>query len=208
MKMIKKSLLKQRKLKISYAPKSESFLRKASGKTKDSQLIVIAALFFIFAAFIFISAFASAYSPPKYIANPETKECQYYFAGEEDCYNACMNECEGSGWNQSKCFEACADPCHYNKRPEGFTVDIGKTSDFKSQEDACNQLKDCINKNGEWNSETLTCKPKTEQSGQEKSASDTLAIAGITISVIALILIVLIYLKIRKMLKQIHLEKK
>lgn len=156
---------------------------------------------------IAISAFVSAYNPPSYIANPATKECQYYFAGELDCFDACMNECQGAGLNYTNCQEQCANKyCHYNIKPAGFTIDIGATTNFKDLNELCKMWQNCFNSGGIWNGTTLKCLPKP--ASQEQKSSNTLAIAGITISVIALIAIIIIYLKIRKMLKQVHAERK
>jgi hypothetical protein len=160
--------------------------------------------FLLVALFISISALASAYQPPMYIANPETKECQYYFAGEQDCFDACMNDCQGAGLNYTNCMDPCANKyCHYNLKPAGFTIDIGETAGFKSVNESCKVWQNCANSGGVWNSTTIKCLPEAR-----KSASNILAIAGIAISLIALIAIILVYLKIRKMLRQIHVEKK
>jgi len=53
---------------------------------------------------------AQPFGPPLYIGNPETGECKYYFAG---------------------------DPDHFNERPEGFPDNIGPTTDFEDQAQAC-----------------------------------------------------------------------
>lgn len=176
-------------------------------KRRNSQLVIFAlfaALFFIFMAFI--SAFVSAYNPPSYIANPATKECQYYFAGEQDCFDTCMNDCQGAGLNYTNCADQCANKyCHYNPKPAGFTIVIGATTAFASINESCKVWQNCANSGGDWNGTTLKCLPKAEEKAK---SSNTLAIAGIIISVIALIAIILIYLKIRKMLKQVHAEKK
>ena len=73
-------------------------------------------------ALIFLAniAFAQPFGPPLYIANPSTLECLYYFAGDEK---------------------------HFNPRPENYTDNIGYTTDFKSQEQACLLYK-CVKTNG------------------------------------------------------------
>lgn len=63
---------------------------------------------------LILSVIGFAYELPKYIANPQTGECRYYFAGDER---------------------------HFNPRPENFTIDIGYVTDFKSVEHACNYWK-------------------------------------------------------------------
>ncbi len=74
---------------------------------------------------ILICGIVSAYELPKYIANPDTGECKYYFAG---------------------------DAAHFNPRPENFTIDIGAVTDYSSVEDACGQWK-CKNTKGIWQEE-------------------------------------------------------
>ncbi len=177
------------------------FREEKENKMKPVCLAVLAVAFFIS-----ISAFVSAYQPPMYIANPETKDCQYYFAGESDCFDACMNDCQGAGLNYTNCLEPCANQyCHYNLKPKGFTVDIGKTADFASINESCRVWQDCVNSGGEWNGTTAKCLPKAEEKAK---SSDTLAITSITISIMALVAIIIIYLKIRKMMRQMHAEKK
>lgn len=55
-------------------------------------------------------AYAQPFGPPLYIADPAAMKCRYYFAGNEK---------------------------HFNPRPENFTINIGYTTDFKSEEQAC-----------------------------------------------------------------------
>src|SRR3989338_6501823 len=110
-----------------------------------------------FAVFVFSLALVHAYSSPIYVANPDTKECGYYFAGEEDCFMDCTYECEVAGYNKKYCSSQCADPCHYNPKPENFTVDIGETANFSNQSEACSLWQECLNKKGSWNSTTLEC---------------------------------------------------
>lgn len=74
-------------------------------------------VYFILASGI---VYAQPFGPPLYIANPETMECRYYFAG---------------------------DVKHFNPRPENFTVNIGYTTDFKNIDQACAVFK-CASTNG------------------------------------------------------------
>ena len=57
-----------------------------------------------------VIAYAQPFGPPIYIADPLKMECRYYFSGNER---------------------------HFNPRPENFTIDIGYTTDFKNQDQAC-----------------------------------------------------------------------
>ena len=63
---------------------------------------------------------AQPFGPPIYIADPAKMDCKYYFAGDKG---------------------------HFNPRPEEYTVDIGYTTDFKSQEQACEFFR-CVQTNG------------------------------------------------------------
>jgi len=81
------------------------------------KLIGVLAMLFLISAVI---AVAQPFGPPIYIANPTAMDCKYYFAG---------------------------DKRHFNPRPENFTIDIGYTTDFKSQEQAC-ELWRCVYTNG------------------------------------------------------------
>src|SRR3989344_5173632 len=65
-------------------------------------------------------AYAQPFGPPIYIADPVEMECRYYFAGNER---------------------------HFNPRPDNYTIDIGYTTDFKSQDQACEFWR-CIYTNG------------------------------------------------------------
>ncbi|MBI5347431.1 MAG: hypothetical protein HZB66_02380 [Candidatus Aenigmarchaeota archaeon] len=76
---------------------------------------------------------AAAYEMPQYIANPETMECSYYFAG---------------------------DAQHFNPRPENFTVDIGYVTEFSDVDDACSQWK-CSTTKGKW-TEGCRCPANSE----------------------------------------------
>lgn len=144
----------------------------------------------------------AAYQPPMYVANPSTRDCQYYFAGESDCFDACMNDCQGAGLNYTNCIQPCANQyCHYNLKQAGFTIELGATTNFKSVNESCDLWNACMDKQGTWNSATARCEIK-------KQNMNVLAISSMIISVIALTAIIIIYLKIRKMLKQIHAEKK
>lgn len=157
----------------------------------------------VLAISIAVSAFVNAaYQPPMYVASPETRECQYYFAGESDCFDACMDDCQGAGLNYTNCLEPCANQyCHYNLRPAGFTIDLGATTNFESVNESCDLWNACLDRQGTWDSATAKCEIK-------KQNMDALAISSMIISVIALILIIIAYIKIRKMLKQIHTERK
>jgi hypothetical protein len=158
-------------------------------------------LVFLIGLFLFANAnFVYAYSPPIYIANPETLECRYYFAGEADCFNACMNECQDAGYNEEYCFSQCADPCHYNPRPEGFTADIGETTKFSNQSEACERWKGCINKKGVWNSTSLKCRYVTYRATKKPDYS----LFSFVLLLIILIIAVLIYIKIKKIYKATH----
>src|SRR3989338_3731851 len=77
----------------------------------------------VVAAVIVVAALASnaqPFGPPLYIANPSTMECRYYFAGDER---------------------------HFNPRPENYTLNIGYTTEFKNQDQACEFWR-CIYTNG------------------------------------------------------------
>jgi len=80
-------------------------------------IITFLGLFLILSGFI---AIAQPFGPPIYVADPISMECRYYFAGNER---------------------------HFNPRPENYTLDIGYTTDFKSQDQACEFWR-CIYTNG------------------------------------------------------------
>jgi hypothetical protein len=67
-----------------------------------------------------IAAYAQPFGPPIYIADPVKMECRYYFAGNER---------------------------HFNPRPDNFTINIGYTTDFKNEEQACEFFR-CTYTNG------------------------------------------------------------
>jgi len=67
-----------------------------------------------------IIVFAQPFGPPIYIADPVKMDCKYYFAGNQR---------------------------HFNPRPENYTIDIGYTTDFKNEEQACEFWR-CIYTNG------------------------------------------------------------
>lgn len=69
-------------------------------------------LFYLSIIFLLSSivAYAQPFGQPIYIADPVKMECRYYFAGNEK---------------------------HFNPRPDNYTINIGYTTDFKSQEQAC-----------------------------------------------------------------------
>lgn len=189
-------------------------MKRARGEASN-KIINCFAIFIIlvFAFFIFNLAFVNAaYQPPIYIANPETQECKYYFAGEVDCFEACMQDCQGAGWNESKCTDACANQyCHYNPRPEGFTIDLGATTDFKDLNESCKIWQDCLDKNGEWNNQTLKCEPKPQEKKSIESGklcSSGLNITLLVISIIILIITVLLYMQNKKLLQKIKSEHK
>ncbi|MBI2657131.1 hypothetical protein HYX08_00375 [Candidatus Woesearchaeota archaeon] len=71
---------------------------------------------------LLISAVANAqpFGPPLYIADPVAMKCRYYFAGNEK---------------------------HFNPRPENYTINIGYTTDFKSEAQACEFFR-CVYTNG------------------------------------------------------------
>jgi len=193
-----------------YKSGKAGFLKENSQKMRElKKSLIFAAVSAVLLIVLFSMSFASAaYKSPIYIANPETRECQYYFTGESDCFDACMNDCQGAGLNYTNYMEPCANQyCHYNLKPKGFTVELGATSDFKDLNESCRMWQNCVNSGGGWNSTTLKCLPKPTSQSEQKS-SDFPAILSIAVSVAALIIIILLYLKIRKMLRQIHVEKK
>ena len=65
-------------------------------------------------------AYAQPFGPPIYIADPVRMECKYYFAGNER---------------------------HFNPRPDNYTVNIGYTTDFKNEAQACEFFR-CTHTNG------------------------------------------------------------
>lgn len=69
------------------------------------------------AAFV---ANAQSFGPPLYIADPVEMVCRYYFAGNER---------------------------HFNPRPDNYTINIGYTTDFKNEEQACEFFR-CTRTNG------------------------------------------------------------
>ena len=64
-------------------------------------------LFFLLNA-VLISA--QPFGQPIYVADPVSLNCRYYFSGDKD---------------------------HFNPRPENYTINVGYTTDFKSQDQAC-----------------------------------------------------------------------
>ena len=81
------------------------------------RIMIFLAVFFILNGIV---AIAQPFGPPIYIADPVSMGCRYYFAGNER---------------------------HFNPRPENYTIDIGYTTDFKSEEHACEFWR-CIYTNG------------------------------------------------------------
>ena len=63
---------------------------------------------------------AQPLGPPIYIADPVKMDCRYYSAGNER---------------------------HFNPRPENYTINIGYTTDFNNQEQACEFWR-CVYTNG------------------------------------------------------------
>lgn len=74
------------------------------------------------AVFLLESVFAAAqpFGAPLYIADPVNMKCRYYFAGDQK---------------------------HFNPRPENYTANIGRTSDFRSESQACDFFR-CTYTNG------------------------------------------------------------
>ncbi|MEK6946687.1 MAG: hypothetical protein AABX32_03705 [Nanoarchaeota archaeon] len=81
------------------------------------RLICFSLIFFLL---ISVISYAQPFGPPTYVADPVKMDCKYYFAGDQR---------------------------HFNPRPENYTVDIGYTTDFKSQEQACEMWR-CAYTNG------------------------------------------------------------
>ena len=79
--------------------------------------IVYFAILFLLSS---IAAYAQPFGPPLYIADPVNMKCRYYFAGNQR---------------------------HFNPRPENFTINIGYTTDFKSEAQACEFFR-CVYTNG------------------------------------------------------------
>ncbi len=79
-------------------------------------------LYFLFAIFLMsmIIVNAQPFGPPIYIADPVNIKCRYYFAGDQR---------------------------HFNPRPENYTINIGYTTDFKSEAQACEFFR-CAYTNG------------------------------------------------------------
>ena len=72
---------------------------------------------FLMTSFI---AYAQPFGPPLYIADPAGMKCRYYFAGDQR---------------------------HFNPRPENYTINIGYTTDFKDESQACEFFR-CVDTNG------------------------------------------------------------
>ena len=77
-------------------------------------------LLILFSLLVSIIAYAQPFGPPLYIADPVNMKCRYYFAGDQR---------------------------HFNPRPENYTINIGYTTDFKSEEQACEFFR-CVYTNG------------------------------------------------------------
>lgn len=65
-------------------------------------------------------ASAQPFGPPIYIADPVNMKCRYYFAGDQR---------------------------HFNPRPENYTINIGLTTDFKNEGQACEFFR-CVQTKG------------------------------------------------------------
>ena len=78
------------------------------------------AFFILFFILNEIIAFAQPFGPPIYIADPVKIEFKYYFSRHHR---------------------------HFNPRPENYTINIGYTTDFKNEEQACEFWR-CIYTNG------------------------------------------------------------
>ena len=63
---------------------------------------------------------AQPFGPPVYIADPVSMNCRYYFAGDKK---------------------------HFNPRPDNYTINIGYTTEFKSESQACDFFR-CVHTNG------------------------------------------------------------
>ncbi len=73
---------------------------------------------------VFLSGISSAYLPPVYIANPETGECRYYFAGDERHFNPLPNgtwRIVGISGNYGENRSICQEFCMYYTvyKPQG-----------------------------------------------------------------------------------------
>ena len=73
-----------------------------------------------FSLLSFFIANAQPFGPPLYIADHVNMKCRYYFAG---------------------------NPNHFNPRPENYTINVGYTTDFKSEAQACEFFR-CAYTNG------------------------------------------------------------
>lgn len=116
-----------------------------------------------FSLFWAVVANAQPFGPPLYIADPAGMKCRYYFAGDQK---------------------------HFNPRPENYTINIGYTTDFKSEAQACEFFR-CVYTNGTvivdenkkpiekdlcicrensyWNNETGCMTPKQPEEKQKNS---------------------------------------
>ena len=105
---------------------------------------------------------AQPFGPPLYIADPVDMKCRYYFAGDQR---------------------------HFNPRPENYTINVGYTTNFKSEAQACEFFR-CVYTNGTvlvdenkkpiekdlcickensiWNNETGCLKTKKPEEKQQK----------------------------------------
>lgn len=81
------------------------------------RLLCFSLLVLLFATLI---ANAQPFGPPIYIADPVNMKCRYYFAGNQR---------------------------HFNPRPENYTINIGYTTEFKSESQACEFFR-CTYTNG------------------------------------------------------------
>lgn len=79
--------------------------------------LCVLAVFFLLSSII---TYAQPFGPPIYIADPANMVCRYYFAGDQK---------------------------HFNQRPDNYTINIGYTTDFKSEAQACDFFR-CAYTNG------------------------------------------------------------
>ncbi len=104
-----------------------------------------------------VMGIAAGYFPPTHIANPETGECRYYFAGDERHYNPLP---EGKWYmvglaeeNRSTCQEACM---YYTTYKPQDKIWKGLLCDCLGEgEEGCTNW--CRIKGGEWAKDESTC---------------------------------------------------
>ena len=122
------------------------------------------------------TAVAQPFGPPRYIANPKTGECKYYFAGDEihfnprpenytltvgfengicDKFKLCFET--GDGWDQGKC--VCQRWHEFND-----TVGCVPVKNFAA-------INLCLAANGTWNSNLSNCVCQKEFQWNETNES-------------------------------------